>query len=400
MPNRKFEIAAGLDTGSACTRCVVGSLENGRLRYVGHGEVRSSGWSRGRIVDQHALTSDVQTAIQRAESIQKVSVEGVVAGIGGAGVQGFNNRGVYEFGQPRQVTSDDLKYAVERAIRIRLEDGRSMLQLFPQDFTVDGRAGYRNPRGSTCRRLEANVYIATASTMEQECIVNAVHEAHYAVEETVFEPMAAAYAGILKDDRNRGVALVDIGFDSTGVVVYDGESMLLTKSLPISADHFTRDVAFGMKVGYEDAEALKTSYGCAVLGLTADNSLIELPSPEGRPSREAPRRYLNEILEARAEELFGYVKRELAAIGMDQNLLEGVVLTGGGALLNGMCDMAEQVLNCQARNGLPLGIEDLPEELENPAWTTAAGLMMYSARLKLRRDGRRKTPGFIGMVFR
>jgi cell division protein FtsA len=170
--------------------------------------------------------------------------------------------------------------------------------------------------------------------------------------------------------------------------------------LPISADHFTRDIAVGLTLQYDDAERLKIEYGCAILGLTADNSYIELPSPDGRAMREASRKQLNEILEARAEELFIHVGSELVTIRMDQKLLEGVILAGGGALLNGMCDMAERVLNCPARNALPTGIQDFPEELLSPVWTTAAGLAKYSARLKTSRGARRKTPGLMKMLFR
>jgi len=398
--SNKPQYAVGLDAGSSSTRCVIGSVEDGRLRYLGHGEAPSLGWSKGRIADPQALSESIAESVHEAEMASGASIEGMVAGVGGAGVSGFHNRGVYEFGRPRPIEQEDLTYAVERAARVRLEDGRCLLQLFPQDFTLDGRAGYRNPRGSTCSRLEANAYVVTAPAQEHHTLVNAIHLSHYAVEETVYEALAAAYAAVLSDDRSRGVALIDIGFDSTDIVVYDGEALVLAKSLAVSSDHFTRDVAFGFKISYEDAEMLKRDYGCAMLGLTADNSLIEVPSPEGRAPREANRRQLNEILEARAEELFFFVRRELATIGMEQSLLEGVVLTGGGALLNGMCDMAERVLNCQARNGLPIGIENWPDNLETPLWTAAAGLMMYSARLKFKRESKRKAPGLIGLVLK
>ena len=398
--SNKPQYAVGLDAGSSSTRCVIGLVEDGRLRYLGHSEWPSLGWSKGRIADPQALSESIAEAVREAEITAGASIEGMVAGVGGAGVSGFHNRGVYEFGRPRPIEQEDLTYAVERAARVRLEDGRCLLQLFPQDFTLDGRAGYRNPRGSTCSRLEANAYVVTAPAQEHHTLVNAIHLSHYAVEETVYEALAAAYAAVLSDDRSRGVALIDIGFDSTDIVVYDGEALVLAKSLAVSSDHFTRDVAFGFKISYEDAEMLKRDYGCAMLGLTADNSLIEVPSPEGRAPREASRRQLNEILEARAEELFFFVRRELAAIGMEQSLLEGVVLTGGGALLNGMCDMAERILNCQARNGLPIGIENWPDDLETPLWTAAAGLMMYSARLKFKRESKRKAPGLIGLVLK
>jgi cell division protein FtsA len=376
------------------------SIEGGRLRYLGHGEVASTGWHKSRVADQQALTASVQAAVRRAEFEAQVAVDGIVVGVGGTSVDGHNVRGLYEFGRPRAVTLEDMTYAVERSEHVRLEEDRMILQLFPQDFTLDGRSGKRYPRGSTCSRLEANVHIVTVSEHEHDSIVTAVQQASYAVEETVFEPIATAYAAVSAEDRNRGVAVIDIGLHSSEMVVYDGEALLAARTVAISADHFTRDVAVGLTVQYDDAERLKVEYGCAILGLTSDNSYIEVPSADGRASREAPRKQLNEILEARAEELFIHVGSELVTSGMEQKLLEGVVLAGGGAMLNGMCDMAERVLNCPARNALPAGIENLPAELETPMWTTAAGLAKYSARLKTSRGHRRKSPGLMGMLFR
>jgi cell division protein FtsA len=399
MSNKPLYVA-GLDAGGRRTRCVIGVVEEGRLRYLGHGDVDSAGWSRDRLSDPALLTICIGAAVREAEKKAGVTVEGMVVGVGGEGVLGFDNSGAYEFNRPRPVTREQINFALERAASVRLDDDRCLLQICPQDFTVDGRAGCQNPNGATCTRLEANVHVITTWKHEHNALVNAVHQAHYAVEETAYEPMAAAYAAILAEDRTRGVALVDIGCDSTDMVVYEGESLVLAKSLPISADHFTRDVAWVLKVSYEDAERIKREYGCAILGLTADNSLIEVPSPEGRVPREAPRRVLNEILEARAEELFQFVKEALSSVGMEQNLLEGVVLTGGGALLTGICDMAERVLNVPARLGLAIGMENWPDETNNAAWTAAAGLCMYSARLKLKREWKRKAPGLIGLVLR
>ncbi len=261
-----------------------------------------------------------------------------------------------------------------------LERDRMLLQVLPQDFTLDGRSGYRKPHRGVCSRLEANVHIVTASIQEHQALIAAAHLAHLPVEETVFEPLAAAYGCLLPEDRARGVAVVDIGMQSTGLVIYDGDAIQLASTIPVAADHFTRDISSVFKVTYEDAECLKQQYGCALLGLTSDSSLIEVPSHEGRPARERRRGDLIEVLEARAEELFQHVLGEVQRAGMDRNLFEGVVLTGGGSLLPGMCDMAERVLNCQAGNGLTKGIGDWPDELQSPQWTTAAGLAMYSAR--------------------
>ena len=396
----RIRLAAGLDPGSNFTRCVICTVEDGRIRFLGAGSVESRGWAKSRIADPHAMSESVRMAAREAERNAQISIDSVVLGMGGSAIEGSNSRGIYEFGHPCEIEDSDMGYAVERACRVRLEDDRMLLQVFPQDFTVDGRAGFRNPRGAKASRLEANVHVVTTSSQDHDSLVNAVHEAHLSVEETIFEGMAAAYASIVPEERRGGVALIDIGAQSTDLIMYDGDAVAGAASLPIGGDHFTRDVAYGLTVNYEDARNIKEQYGCAIVGMTADNTLIEVPSLEGRPARETTRRQLNNILEARAEELFAYVREVVRGCGMEGNLHEGVVLAGGGALLNGMLDVAERELNCLAKNGLAVGIQDWPEELDNPAWTTAAGLAMYSARLKQRREAKKRTPGFMSLVMR
>jgi cell division protein FtsA len=388
MSNKKPNLAVGLDLGSTMTRAVICAIEHDAIRFLGHGEAPVQAWNRWRLAEPLALTQSIQLALQEAELRAQASPESAVVGIGGC-VTGVNSRGLYEFGRKREIDPDDLRYAIELAARVRLEDDRQVLQVCPQDFTVDGRAGYRNAKGIPCSRLEANVHVVTASMQEHDGIVAALHQAHLAIEESIFEGVAAAYAAVLPEDRARGVVVVDIGAQSTQVVVYDGDALLLATALPVAADHMTRDLSWLLKVDYDDAESLKRQYGCAVTGSVSERSLIDVPTPEGRGTREASLRQLNEILEARAEEIFERVYAEVVRVGMEQSLLEGAILTGGGAVLPGMCDIAERMLNCQARNGLPNGIGDWPSELDTPVWTVAAGLSMYSGRLKMKREWKR-----------
>lgn len=395
----KTKLAVGLDLGSTATRVVICAVEEDGIKFLGYGEAPVQAWNRGRLADQEALAASIRFALQEAEQRAQVSPECAVMGVGGS-VTGVNSRGLYEFGRRRSIEPDDLRYAVELGARVRLEDEREVLQICPQDFTLDGRAGYRNPKGISCARLEANVHVVTASAQEHQGLISAVHQAHLAVEESVFEGIAAAYAAVLPADRARGVAVIDIGAQSTHLAVYDGDALLLATAFPLGADLFTRDLSLLLKVNYEDAENLKREYGCAVTNAESDHSVIEIPSAEGRAPREASRSQLNEILEARAEEIVERVYAEILRVGMEQSLLEGAVLTGGGALLAGMCDVAERVMNCQARNGLATGIEDWPHELDTPVWTTAAGLAMYSGRLKLKRDWKRATAGLAGLVLK
>ncbi len=395
--------AAGVDAGSSRTRCVICEVEDQRIRFLGAGSVPSQGWQRGRVADPNAISNSIQAAVNQAETRARALVDCVVVGVGGISIESGQGRGLYELGRAREIAPEDLVYAVDLASRVRLEDDSMLVHVLPQDFTVDGRSGYRYPAGVSAARLEANVLLVTCSEKEHDCLVSAAHHAHLSVEDTVFESVAAAYAAILPAERERGAALIDLGMHSTGVVVYEGEAAAGAASLPIASDHLTRDVVTGLQrlhqvpVSYEDAEMLKREYGCAMLGLTADSTLIDVPSSDSRGSREITRRQLNEILEARAEELFLHVKEEIRRCGMDRALMQGVYLTGGGARLAGMLDMAEKILNCHARFGLIEGILDWPRNFQDPAWTVAAGLSMYSARLKLDRSERRKPPGLLGL---
>jgi len=393
---RQHQFAVGLDIGSSRTRCMIGQVVNSHVRLLGCGEAESHGWSKGRLADQRALAECIRGAVDEAEQSARASVEGAVVGIGGVTVVGSNHRGVYEMGRPREIDAVDVRYAVELAARVQLQAERVLLHVFPQDFAVDGRVGYRNPRGAVGSRLESFVHIITGSAQEYQYLIGAVNQASLAVEDTMYEPLAASYAAVLPEHREQGTALVDIGAHSTDIVVFLGEALLHAASLPVSGDHFTRDLCHKLSVSFDDARQLKEECGCAILGLTSDNSVIVVPQQDGRPPREATRYDLNSVLEARARELFLYVRREIANAGMEEGLMDGIVLTGAGANLAGMCDVAEQVMNCEARNGLPAGIEDWPDNLNNPAWTAAAGLMMYSARLK----GDNGATGILGRLFR
>ncbi len=399
MAAKAIKLAVGLDLGSTSTRVVICALEEDTLKFLGYGAAPVQAWNRGRLSDQEALAHSIQFALHEAELRAQVSPESAVIGVGGS-VAGINSRGLYEFGRRRDIEADDLRYAVELGARVHLEQDRQVLQICPQDFTLDGRAGYRNPKGMLCARLEANVHVVTASMQDHQALVSAVHQAHLAVDESIFEGIAAAYAAVLPQDRARGVAVIDIGAQSTHLAVYDGDALLLATVIPLAGDHLTRDISWLLKVNYDDAENLKREYGSAVSGLASEHALIEIPSAEGRGVREAPRRQLNEIVEARVEEIFERVYAEILRVGMEQSLLEGVVLTGGGALLPGMCDVAERMLNCQARNGLAAGIEGWPQELDNPVWTVAGGLAMYAGRLRMKRDWKRASPGLAGLVLK
>jgi len=392
--------AAGLDVGSRSTRLVVATLEEGRIRFLGCASSPSQGWLKGRIADQGAVAESILATLREAEAAAGVSVESVVVGVGGPTLRGANGRGVLEWGHPREIDQRDVNRVVDRASCVQLAEDRMLLQLFPQDFVVDDHPGHRDPRKMVASRLDINVHLVTASVQEHTSLVGAVNQAHLVVDETVFEGLAACYAAVVPEDRREGIAVVDIGAQSTELAVYYGDAMYLASGVRVCGDHFTRDLAQGLCLSFEDAEEVKIEFGGALEQNAQENVLVELPTPGDREPREAPRRLVVKILQARAEELFAYVRSELARVGMDRSLMGGVFLTGGGAKLPELCDVAERVLECQTRFGLTVGMEDWPTELNDPEWTTAAGLTMYSAKLKAQTENQREAVGWLGKILR
>jgi cell division protein FtsA len=320
--------------------------------------------------------------------------------MGGPTVRGANARGVLELEYVREIEQRDVGRVVERAARVQLQEDRMLLQLFPQDFVVDGHPGHRDPRKMMASKLEVNVHLVTASVQEHAALTGAVNQAHLLVEETVFEALAACYAAVLPEERREGIAAVDIGAESTELVAYYGDSLYLASTVRVCGDHFTRDLAQGLFLTFDEAETVKLEYGGALAEACLENVLVELPTPDNRGRRDASRRVINQILEARGEELFRHVRSELARVGMEHALLGGVFLTGGGAKLPDLCDVAERVLHCQARYGLTVGIEDWPEELNDPKWCVAAGLTMYSAKLKAKEQLRRDMSGWLSKILK
>ncbi|HXS95733.1 MAG TPA: cell division protein FtsA [Candidatus Limnocylindrales bacterium] len=392
--------AAGLDAGSRKTRMMVCVVEQGRVRLIGCSAVESQGWQKGRIGDQQVVADCMLAALREAEATSGVSIESVTAGIGGQTVRGANARGVVELGHVREIDQRDVNRVGDRAARVQLQEDRMVLQVFPQDFVVDDHPGHRDPRKMLASRLEINVHLVTGSVQEHNSLIGAVNQAHLAVEETVFEGLASCYAAVQPEARREGIAVIDIGAHSTELVVYYGDAMVLASTVKVSGDHFTRDLAQGLCISYEDAEIVKLEYGSALSSVCPENVLVELPTPEDRNQKHAQRRFVNQILEARSDELFQFVRAELQRVGMDRALMGGVFLTGAAASLPDLCDVAERVLQCRARFGLCDNIHQLPEYMRDPEWTTAAGLAMYSANLKLHVQEQRESAGWLGKILK
>jgi cell division protein FtsA len=394
----KSIFATGLDAGSTHTRCVIALLQEERLRFLGYGSVPSQGWAKSRITDQRAVSDCILAAVEEAEAMAQATIETVVAGFGGLTARGANSRGRMDFGRPREIEQRDVNRAMDRALHIQLTEDRMVLQLLPQDFVIDDHPGFHDPRKMLASLIEANAHLITVSMQEHSNLLGAINGAHLSVDETIYEAIAGCYAAVLPEERREGVAHLDIGAHSTELVCYYGESAQLANSLRICGDHFSRDVAHALRIPFESAAIVKHEFGGAISQGTAENSTVELPAMGEH--REAPRKFLNQILESRAVDLFEMVRTELARVGMQRAISSGIVISGGGALLPGICDVAERVLECPARIGLAQGFHGWPEELEDPTWTTAAGLAMYAARLRSQVDLERQSVGMLGRILR
>ncbi|HEX8684963.1 MAG TPA: cell division protein FtsA, partial [Pyrinomonadaceae bacterium] len=290
-------------------------------------------------------------------------------------------------GRDREITQDDVRRAIESASAIQLPAGREIVDRLPQEFIVDDQDGINDPVGMIGARLAVKVHIVTSPVTARQNVINAVNRAGLVVGEMVLEQLAAAEATLTDDDKEFGAALVDIGAETTGLIIYQRGAVQHTAVFALGGSHFTNDIAFGLRTPIPEAEKIKRGVGCAsALSLSESErgELVDVPSVGGRPPRQLSRQILCDILQPRAEEVLSHVADEIREAGWEGQLSSGVVLTGGGALLNGMVETAEQVFDAPVRLGYPERdrFGGLVEDVQSPAWAAAAGLCLIRQRAK------------------
>ena len=390
MTSKQKHLVA-LDAGSVKTRVLVAEVTgSGKLRCLALGRVESRGWRKGLIINLDAVVSSIRRAVEQAEQAVGAPIESAVVGFGASQLKGVNSRGGINISsRHREIQREDVRKAVEVARTISLPSDCTVLHVVPQEFLLDSQNGIRNPVGMIGGRLEVNVHIVTAASGSITNLVTAANRAGLMVEETVLEPLAAAEAVLNSDERELGVVLVDVGAGSTDVVVFRQGALQHCITIPIGGGHFTNDIAVGLRTPIPDAEKIKRSFGVATHLLAGENTSIEVPSVGDRPSRLMPQRVLADILEPRAQEALTLVRDELRRVGLERQVGAGVVLTGGGARLAGLCDIAEEVLDIPARIGLPAKLDGAPETLEHPAYAALVGLLFFAQRVRQRREAQR-----------
>jgi cell division protein FtsA len=379
----------GLDIGTSKVTCIVGEPgDGGLLDIVGIGEAEARGLRKGVIVNPDAAVEAIKRAVEDAERMSGLEAEEVTINLAGSHIMGFNGQAIVAVsGRDREITPDDVRRAIDSACAIQLPAGREIVDRLPQEFIVDDQDGINDPVGMIGARLAVKVHIVTSPVTARQNVINAVNRAGLIVSEMVLEQLAAAEAALTDDDKEFGSALVDIGAETTGLIILQRGAVQHTAVFALGGSHFTNDIAFGLRTPIPEAEKIKRGAGCACSLSLSDaerSELVEVPSVGGRPPRQLSRQILCDILQPRAEEVLSHVADEIREAGWEGQLSSGVVLTGGGSLLDGMVEIAEQVFDAPVRLGYPERdrFGGLVEDVQSPAWAAATGLCLTAQRAK------------------
>ncbi|HXJ18568.1 MAG TPA: cell division protein FtsA [Candidatus Polarisedimenticolia bacterium] len=387
-----------LDIGSTKTCALIGEQDDdGGVKFAALGAAESKGWRKGQIVNLDLAVSSIRRAVEEAEAIVGVPVESATIGVAGSHVRGVNSRGGITVGaKPRDIHREDVRRAIEAARGVTLPEDREVLHVLPQEFFLDAQDNIRDAIGMVGQRLEANVHIVTASGTATQNIVTAVNRAGVRVDDTVLEPLASAESCLTQDERELGACLLDIGGGTTELIAYAGGVVRETAAIPVGGDHFTNDLAVGLRTPIPEAEKIKREHACTSWEPAMRDTAIEIASVGDRPPRTVFVRSLSEIVEPRAQELLMLIRDELRRGGLESQIPAGIVLTGGGARLRGLPELAERLFNLPVRVAVPRGLAEMSEEVSQPEYSTAVGLVLYGART--RRLAGARPAGFVGKL--
>ena len=394
---KKDKYLVALDVGSTKTCAVICEVNELGAKFVSMGAAESKGLRKGLIANIGATATSIRRAIEEAEGVAGVPVERAIVGVAGSHLRGVNSRGGVTLGhRPRDIHRDDVRHAVDAARNITLPDDRTVLHVLPQEFLLDAHDNIRDPMGMVGQRLEVNVHLVTSSASAMQNLVIAVNQAGIEVADTVLEPLASAEACLTQDEREMGCCLLDIGGGTTELVVFVNGMLRHAAAIPVGGDHFTNDLAVGLRTPIPEAEKIKRQHGCVFNDLITEDNPIEIASVGDRPPRTVFTRMLNEIIEPRANELLSLVRDELQRGGFTTLIPAGLVLSGGGAHMKGLVEMAEQMFNLPVRMAIPRGLQGIPAELSQPEYATVVGLLIYGARA--RRQAAQRPTNFVSKI--
>jgi cell division protein FtsA len=379
---KKERIVCGLDLGTwkACI-VVVRIHPGGALELIGSGYSSSCGLIKSTIVNLEEAAASIRRAEEDLESRSEISADWVVAGISGEHIRSHNFRGAVDVeGKNHEVTAQDMAAVIHAAQSVSLDPGRENLHVLPQEFFLDKHKGIRNPVGMAGLRLDADVHVITADSALTQNLINAANRVQMRVRRVVFLPLAGGEAVLTLDEKAAGTALIDIGGGTTGIALFLKNSVPFASVIPVGGAHFRDDLVDGVRIPPEEAERVKKEYGNVLVRRMADDEVITSRGFGTRRAQGLPIKAACEILRCRAVELLRLVKREIVRSGLHEQLAAGAVLTGGGSLLGGILQLAEEILEMPVRLGVPQGIDGLTDKSMHPVYAGAIGLAMLDAR--------------------
>jgi cell division protein FtsA len=380
---KKDKYLIGLDIGSTKTCALIAEIDEQQVKFLALGAAESKGLRKGLIVNLDSTVSSIRRAVEEAESVANVPVESAIIGVAGAHVRGVNSRGGVTLGnRARDIERDDVRRAIDASRNITLPEDREVLHVLPHEFIIDAQDGIRDAIGMVGQRLEANVHLVTSSVAATQNLVTAANKAGILISDTVLEPLAAAESCLTQDERDMGCCLLDIGGGTTELIVYGGGVVRHTGAVPVGGDHFTNDLAVGLRTPIPEAERIKHRHGCAAASLLHEDTAIEIASVGDRPPRTVFARMLTDIIEPRTAELLNLIRDDLRRAGMLSQIPAGFVLAGGAARLHGLVEVAEDTFHLPVRIAEPKGLVDLPEQVAQPEYATVVGLVMYAAKAR------------------
>jgi cell division protein FtsA len=376
-------IIVGLDIGTTKVCAIVASAdENGKINILGIGHSPSDGLTRGVVTNIEKTVRSIHSAIEEAESQSGVRIQTVMVGIAGDHIQSFQSRGVIAISRPEnEITQEDVDRLIEDTKRVALPSDRKIIHVIPQEFIIDGQDGVFDPVGMSGVRMEANVHIITGLVTAAQNIVKCVQRANLAIDDMVLEPLASSYAVLDEEEKEVGVALLDIGGGTTDLAVFEDRTIRHTAVIPIAGNQVTNDIRKGLGILTEQAEKLKKEAGFAYLPAILDNEPIVLPGIGGRDPLRVDKTLLCQVIQPRMEEILEIAAMEIKRSGYSKHLSAGVVLTGGGSLIKGTAELAREVLGMPAKIGIPTGFNaGLVKEIENPIYATGVGLVIHGLK--------------------
>ena len=376
----------GLDIGTSKIVAIVGSVsERGEIEIIGTGSYPSSGLKKGVVVNIEATVNSIQRAIEEAELMAGCSIHSVYAGIAGSHIRSLNSHGIVAI-RDREVQELDVDRVLDAARAVAIPADQEILHVLSQEFIIDNQEGVHEPIGMSGVRLEAKVHLVTCAANAAQNIKKCIRRCGLEVEDIILEQLASSSEVLTEDEKQLGVALVDIGGGTSDIAIYTEGAIRYTGVIPIAGDQVTNDIAMALRTPTPHAEELKIKYACALAKLARPEETVKVPSVGDREARDLSRQSLAEVVEPRYDELFTLIQAELRRSGFEELIAAGVVLTGGTSKMEGVVELAEEIFHMPVRIGTPVNIKGLSDVVNNPIYSTGVGLLHFGAQAQRRQS--------------